>query len=157
MKKNYKRRKKEKEERILMKKKKQEEIYIQKKMEKEDNERKISNCLKTQTNVVNHTHASQTVKHNKVDNVQGKQNGIKKFIKRIKHRINIEINQKEKENAEKDKEIELRKRIEKMKMQVIQPASQTCLRQDQGQQKIESGTVPEKDNIITIDSSDDEK
>ena len=44
-----------------------------------------------------------------------------------------------------------------MKMQVNQPASQTCLRQDQGQQEIENGTVPEKDNIITIDSSDNEK
>ena len=70
---NYKRRKKEKEEKIQMKKKKQEKICEQKKLKKEDittpkkddiinNESRISNCLKTQTDVVNHQNhkSSQT-------------------------------------------------------------------------------------------------
>ena len=36
----------------------------------------------------------------------------KKFIKQMKKQINEEINQKKKKNAEKEKEIQLRKRIE---------------------------------------------
>ena len=94
---NYKRRKKEKEQRIQVKNKKQEERDVEKKMEKENDKKKILNC---------HRHASKTIN-------QGKQNGIKKFLKQIKIKINTEIDQKKRENAEKDKEIQLRKKERK--------------------------------------------